>query len=214
MPVRIDHAERRSLLAQAVWRIALRDGLREASVRGVAREAELSMGSVRYFFSTQDELRRFAMRELIDKIGRRITAGAELRLADAHEGRVVEAALALLLELLPLDEERGTEARIYQAFVAEAANDSVIAEIRQDADDGIRQQCRHTLDSLVEFGCMAASREVESETERLHALLDGFAAHLLARPERTSPARVEGLLRIHLHDLCVPVRCPGDDPSS
>ncbi|ASU77734.1 hypothetical protein CDG81_04720 [Actinopolyspora erythraea] len=144
------------------------------------------------------------MRELIDKIGRRITAGAELRIADAREGRVVEAALALLLELLPLDEERRTEACIYQAFVAEAANDSVIAEIRQGADDGVRQQCRHTLESLAEFGHVAASRVIDIEVERLHALLDGLTAHLLARPEDTPFARVEGLLLTHLHDLGKP----------
>ncbi|SDP70076.1 transcriptional regulator, TetR family [Actinopolyspora xinjiangensis] len=181
-------------------------------MRGVAREAELSMGSVRYFFSTQDELRRFAMRELIDKIGRRITAGAELRIADAREGRVVdaregrvvEAALALLLELLPLDEERRNEACVYQAFVAEAANDSVIAELRQEADDGVRQQCRHTLESLAEFGHVAASRAIDIEIERLHALLDGLTAHLLARPADTPFARVEELLLTHLYDLGKP----------
>ena len=56
MPVRLDHDERRTELAEAVWRVIRREGVRGASVRGVAREAGLSMGSVRYFFGTQEEL--------------------------------------------------------------------------------------------------------------------------------------------------------------
>lgn len=161
------------------------------------------MGSVRHFFSTQDELWRFAMREVIDKIAQRIAAGAEARIADARDGCGVEAALALLQELLPLDDERRTEAHIYAAFVAETANDPSIAAIRQEADDGLRQQCHHVLTSLIQLGHIDASRDPEIETERLWSLLDGLTTHILAYPERTSPQRVATLLRTHLQDLSI-----------
>jgi AcrR family transcriptional regulator len=201
---RIDHAQRRAQLVQAVWRIAHRDGLRAASVRGVAREAGLSMGSVRHFFSSQDELWRFAMREVIDKIGRRVAAGAEARVADAKAGRAIDAALELLQELLPLDDERRAEARIYAAFTMETADNSGIAAIRQEAEDALRQQCQHTLASLSELGHVDPNRDLEIETERLWALLDGLTTHILWRPDRTPTDRVISALRTHLADLRTP----------
>lgn len=199
--MQLDHHQRRADLAHAVWRIAGRDGVRAASVRAVAREAGLSMGSVRHFFTTHEELLQFAMREVIDKIGQRVAAGAAARIADAHSGKVVEAVLALLEEMLPLDEERATEARIYAAFTAETATDPGFAEIRQEAEDGLWQQCHHAVTSLAELNHLDPTRNIEVETERLWALLDGLTAHLLANPTRTPPERALAVLRTHLTDL-------------
>ena len=36
MPKQVDHAERRELLADAVWRVVMRDGIDAASLRHVA----------------------------------------------------------------------------------------------------------------------------------------------------------------------------------
>ena len=74
MPKRLDAEKRRAELAQAVWRLVLRVGVAGASVRAVADEAGLSMGSVRYFFGTQDELLRFAMSQVIEQAGARVAA--------------------------------------------------------------------------------------------------------------------------------------------
>jgi len=201
MPIRVDHAERRSALADAVWRIVRRDGVPAASVRGVAREAGLSMGSVRYFFATQDELLDFAMREVIDRAGKRIEAGAAARSAIAAAGRGVDAAMALLEQSLPLDEERLTEARVWAAFTAQTLSHPGMAAIRREADEGLRTICHDSLAGLAELGDVHASRDLALETERLWALLDGLTFHLLLDPVRTSADVVRTALRIHLGDL-------------
>lgn len=162
------------------------------------------MGSLRHFFSTQDELRRFAMREVIETITHRVAADAEQRVEQTRRGGVVDASLALLTELLPLDEQRRTEARIYAAFVAEAMTDPGIDAIRQEADEGMRGQCRHVLDGLAEFGHLHPSRDRDVETERLWSLLDGLTAHLLVRPQLTEVGRVTAVLGTHLADLAGP----------
>ncbi|GAA1487885.1 TetR family transcriptional regulator [Brachybacterium sacelli] len=56
MPKLIDHARRREELAEAAWRVLLREGVGRASVRNVAAEAGLTVNSLRHVFSTQDEL--------------------------------------------------------------------------------------------------------------------------------------------------------------
>jgi AcrR family transcriptional regulator len=201
VPVRVDRDERRALLAEAVWRIAARDGVRAASVRGVAREAGLSMGSVRHFFSTQDDLLRFAVAELVEQVRRRIEAGTATRLAAVAQGRPIEAAVALLEEVLPLDARRRTEARVWAAFTAPPVIDEQMADIRRSADDGIRQLCRSVLAVLTETGVLHPERDVNLESERMHALVDGLTIHLLVDPTEVSPGRVKSVLVVHLNDL-------------
>jgi AcrR family transcriptional regulator len=86
-----------------VWRIVVRDGPAAASVRGVAREAGLSMGSVRHFFATQHELLTFAVEEVIAGSPRASRQGAPARELLVEQGRALDAALAVLEEVLPLE---------------------------------------------------------------------------------------------------------------
>ncbi len=70
----VDIEARRTELAEALWRVIRRDGLERASVRNVAREAGLSMGALRHYFGTQDELLAFAMRLVIERARGRMEA--------------------------------------------------------------------------------------------------------------------------------------------
>lgn len=199
--MRIDHAERRRHLAEAVWRIVLREGMSGASVRGVAREAGLSMGSVRHFFATQDELMRFAMREVIDRTGARIAADESGRAEAVRHGRPVDAALNVLEHFVPLDDARLVEARVWAAFTSLALTTPELAAIRREADDGIRTACRQVLDALAALGRLAPGRDLDVETQRLWALVDGLTLHLLTDPPGVPADQVSTVLRLHLSEL-------------
>lgn len=159
------------------------------------------MGSVRHFFDTQAGLLRFAVAELVEQVRRRIDAGTPTRAAAVAQGRPIDAAVALLEEVLPLDAQRWTEARVWAAFTAPPITDNQIADIRRSADDGIRQLCRSVLAVLTETGVLHPERDVSVETERMHALVDGLTIHLLVHPTRVSPRRVKSVLVVHLNDL-------------
>lgn len=200
--MRLDHAARRSQLARAVWTLVLRDGIAAASVRGVAREAGLSMGSVRYLFTSQDDLLRFAMREVIDTARGRIEAGVEARAAMVRQGRPLDAAVALLEQVLPLDDERLVEARVWAVFTAQTLSDPAMAAIRREADDGVRQLCADCLHDLAQLDRLPAGREPDVEIERLRSLLDGMTLHLLFEPAGSPDVEmVRRVLRTHLIDL-------------
>lgn len=49
----VDAGVGRRELAEAVWRVILRDGVEGASVREVAAEAGLSSGSLKHYFGSQ-----------------------------------------------------------------------------------------------------------------------------------------------------------------
>jgi hypothetical protein len=70
--------------------------------------------------------------------------------------------------VLPLDEQRLTEATVWAAFTAAPAADPDIAAIRRQADDGVRQLCHDAVAALAEFGLIDPARDVDVETERIH----------------------------------------------
>lgn len=208
VPMRLDHDERRTELAEAVWRVIRREGVRGASVRGVAREAGLSMGSVRYFFGTQEELLHFAMRAVIARATARIQAGASDREALVIRGDAADAAAQLLEQILPLDEERLGEAQVWLAFTVQGAVDEGMAGIRQEADEGVRQLCEKCVTDLASLGLVGSDRDIGLEVERLWSLMDGLTLHILLELGRPPASRTGEILRIHLRDLQQPATSP------
>jgi AcrR family transcriptional regulator len=201
VPIHVDHEARRSQLAQAVWRIVMRDGVARASVRAVAKEAGLSMGSVRHFFASHDQLLLFAVAELVEQARRRIERRTPARMSLLAEGRPLAAVAALLEEVLPLDAERQTEATVWAAFTTPPATNPEIAAIREQVDEGVRTVCRNVLDALQEFGRLHADRHRRIEIERMHALLDGLTIHLTLEPTRLDPDLVRSIILTHLGEL-------------
>jgi AcrR family transcriptional regulator len=195
----VDHAQRRAELAEAVWRVVRREGIEHASVREVAREANLSMGSLRYFFDSQDGLLRFAMEEVIRRVQARVEAGTPARDAAMRRGKPGDAVIDLLEQVLPLDDERLAEAQIWLAFTPRALIDPQLHAVRRQADDGVRELCRQCLLGLSGFGLMAPERGLHLETERLWALIDGLTLHLVTG--HTSRRTARRVLRAHLAAL-------------
>ena len=72
MPKVVDHEERRTELAAAVWRLASRDGLEAVTVRRVAEEAGWSTGAVVHYFADKEDLLLFAFSTVADRVRTRL----------------------------------------------------------------------------------------------------------------------------------------------
>lgn len=197
MPKIVDHATRREEIAEALWRVVRRDGIRAASVRTIAAEAGWSAGAVRYYFPDQDGLLSFAM----DLVSRRVT---ERIGAIEAKGSVPAIVLRYLDEVLPLDAERRAEFDIWLAFMAQAQAESGAGTLHEHVDNvhnQLRGLCESLVRALSDAGLLKAGLEVRREVERLHALLDGLALHAAIQPQRTTPTRVRQLMRHHVESL-------------
>ena len=128
MPKFVDAALRRQEVVEAVFRIVAADGLERASLREVADEAELAVGSVRHYFASSDELLAHSFGVVVDRIVRRLTE-ADDRLAEARPGTPEhhQGVLTLLGEFLPLDEERAVDACVWMAFKTAARTKPFLA---------------------------------------------------------------------------------------
>lgn len=191
----VDVDARRTELAEAVWRVVLRDGVGRASVRNVAREAGLSMGSLRHYFGSQTELLAFAMRLVTERARGRMEA---LDLSSCGPRRAVELVIR---EVLPLDAERRAEAEVWLALTGTALVEPTLRSLRDEAYDELRELCAWAVGALAGSGDAAGGLDPDLETERLYALIDGLAVHAVIRPQRAPADQMSAVLTRHLDGL-------------
>ncbi|WP_371176525.1 TetR/AcrR family transcriptional regulator [Bacillus atrophaeus] len=193
MPKRIDHEKRRKQIAEAAWRVILERGMEGATVRNIADKAELSLGALRHYFSTQDELLVYAMKLVKEKAAARIN---EIALQDLPPK---EKILNILLEIVPTDDETRAEMEVWFAFTSYFRHKETVYDAQHD---GIFIAMRKLIDYLDQFHLLQNHLDKEIETEKLYALIDGLALHAMLEPERVNKKRIERVLIQHLHSIC------------
>ncbi|MFI5930669.1 TetR/AcrR family transcriptional regulator [Actinoplanes sp. NPDC051494] len=169
----VDHRERRSELAAAVWRVIGRDGVAHVSIRAVATESGWSSGALRHYFATRDELLAFACEHVIDKVTARLEALPT-------DGPVRDAVRRVLLETMPVDVARHTEASIVFSFLALGLGDAELARVQRLHFTGMYELC------------LRLSGDRPAVARRMHALVDGLTVHVLAG-HLTVPEMIAGL---------------------
>lgn len=175
---------RREELAEAAWRRVAHEGLESATIRGVASEAGTSTGRVVHHFRSKDEL----LLEALCYADRRFSARISERLAPLNGLAAVEA---LMLEELPLDDQRRAEWRVWLAFWSRG---SVQAEIGEENHRRLlrwRALLLELMGRAVELGEVADGLDLEWECERIIAMVNGFGVQAMFAPEILSRKRLE-----------------------
>lgn len=203
MPRKIDAGARRGDVVEALFRVAVREGLPRVSLRTVAAEAQLNIGSLRHYFSTQQELMELAMRAMIDRVQARVAERAEhLRL---HPAQTVEERLRwaqdVLSELLPVDGTRRAEVMIFLDFVVFARTKPEFRGLAVEVATRTRKFVHRVLVHLGEHGTLRDGLDLDIETERLTSLLDGLSLNAVLYPELLPARRCLSTLRAQLDAL-------------
>ncbi|MGW7490834.1 TetR/AcrR family transcriptional regulator [Streptomyces sp. NPDC054786] len=201
MPKIVDPQARRRTVAEAVLRVVCREGVEGASLRNVADEAGLAIGSVRHYFSDHDEVMIFAMTELSARIEYRVGSHAERLLDPEAAGERAARAEELLAEFLPLDDERREEGMLWQAFTNAARTRPELRPHAVELEAGMRALLMRMLRGGQEAGSLPDDLDLELETLRLSALLDGLTLQATLEPERLTPDILRNVLRRHLQTL-------------
>lgn len=195
VPKIVNSEERRQELAEAAWRVIRHDGLEAVSVRNVAQEAGMSMGSLRHYFASQSELLAFSMRMVADRVRARIEA---LGPPSGDPRRHIEK---MITELLPLDDERRAECEVWLSFSGKALVEPELRELSDEVYDSLHDLMRRLIEGMIHFGLAAPALDVEMEAEKLQALLDGLVVHGVERPQRVSAERMQAVISHHLDTL-------------
>lgn len=185
MPKIVDHAARRSEIAAALWRVIARDGMTGASARSVATESGWSLGSVRYYFSTQRALLHFAAEAMFEAISTRVQ---DIVL---HTAPGAARSQILIEQCLPLDTQRTGEVRAWLAVLMEPDDDPFLAAMRDTAWRGTRRLSRMVVCDLTDRLAPPPDDAplpgpLEAEAASLHAWIDGLTLQSITVPERCS----------------------------
>jgi AcrR family transcriptional regulator len=174
---------RESELTSVVLRIVSERGLDAVSVREVATAAGVSIGAVQHYFPSKDAMLIAAFEEVVRRVRVRLSAvanGADLR----------TSLIAVLRQLLPLDETRTEEARIYVAFAVRAMHSPALAAIHQAVLDEVRGALTDGVTAAGEHDRATAVVVAQA----LVAATDGLALHAVSTTDWLTTARAKKVL--------------------
>lgn len=130
MPRQVDHEERRRQIAEAVWRLAMRGGLEQVTLRQVAAEADVSARLLQYYFGTRDQVLLGALEILNVEAEQQ----AEARMASLGDAPGIRAIVrGVLLEMLPLDAQRRDRQVVYAAYFVRFLTEPALAAVARAA---------------------------------------------------------------------------------
>ncbi|MFD7731844.1 TetR/AcrR family transcriptional regulator [Kitasatospora phosalacinea] len=208
MPRKVDHEDRRNRIAEAVCLLADEHGLEGVTLRDVAARAQVSMGAVQRCFRSKEEMLVFTL----GNIGERITERARARLVRSPAQSAATALGHAVTEVALLREEHRTEARVWLAFVAQAAVSRPLADTLRASYAALQQTFTRLIREAGESAGHAAPADPEREARTLLALADGLTTHVLIG--RLTPREAQDLLHAHLTGLWERHAPPGEHPGA
>ncbi|MGW6752194.1 TetR/AcrR family transcriptional regulator [Streptomyces sp. NPDC055006] len=187
MPKVVDHGNRRRELLPAVWKVTARDGVENVTLRAIAAETGWSTGTLQHYFPTKRELIISAHELAYSRAGERI--------ADrVRELKGVDALRAVLLEALPLDDERLLEARVEVSAWNLAATDEDFRAMRKERVDEWMPLLEQLIaDSRKETGAAGDCSDAIAAHQAL-ILIDALSAQAVVTPHIATPARQRELV--------------------
>ena len=180
MPKIVDHEARREELVEATWRVIARAGMGGATMREIAREAGVSTGLLAHYFSDKEDLLAFALR----LAHRRVYA----RISERTRGLVGLSAIGvIMLEALPLDEERLLEAQIEMTFLSLAMGNESLRELQNREFERFWDELYHRVNEAQALGEIAKSLDADWITHQLIILVEGISLEAVLYPARVQP---------------------------
>jgi AcrR family transcriptional regulator len=182
VPKTVDRSERRSELLAAVWRVIARGGLERTTIRTIAEETGWSTGVLAHYFTDKEDILTSALQLSHERI--------VARWDEKLEGlQGVEALRELVLDNLPLDDERELETRFhFNYWTRMLTRDGNRAEGWRQGPELV-DRLTALVEEARERGEIDPATPSADEGERLLALIDGLSLHALLNPERLTRER-------------------------
>ncbi len=185
---------RRLEVAEAAWRVIVRDGLDRTSMRAIAQELGCTTGVVTHHFRDKQELILFAL----NQVTQRLQTGMEVAI-EKMSG--VERLVEMLFAFLPLDNERRDILKVWVAFLGYAiGRESLMAEHQRCAAQ-LREVIIQELRKLQSAELIRADVEPEIEANALLALVNGVSLDSLIQDKCLTPTQQKIVIGNYVNQL-------------
>lgn len=196
MPKVVDHGARRIAIAEALLRIAADGGLESVSLRSVAAEAGISMGSVQHYFDTKDEMLKFALDLQGQRRTDRITAKLTAAPAPPTPYQIIRTCL---VDVLPIEAQSRADWVAGIAFFIRSLHDPQLASTIGEGSREVIAYFTTLLEEAQLAGGLVDGADVAQESILLWSFLDSQGTGIVLG-QRT-PAEAVALVDYYLDRL-------------
>ncbi|WP_199256178.1 TetR/AcrR family transcriptional regulator [Mycolicibacterium mengxianglii] len=180
MPKIVDHEERRKELIGATWRVICRVGLHNTTVGLIAAEAGYSHGIVAHYFSSKADVLHAAHQLTFSRLKEKVD---EL-LSDAQNEPAAAKLRTIFDWMLPLDDERRTEAEVELNFWGQAVTtDDLLAARTGVLETEMAEWWMPLIAGCRSDGLLIHDGSDESIAKLLMAFIDGVSAYSVLFPQ-------------------------------
>ncbi|NJL41661.1 MAG: TetR family transcriptional regulator [Leptolyngbyaceae cyanobacterium SM1_4_3] len=190
----MSYGDRRVEVADAAWRVIVREGLDRTSMRAIATELSSSTGVVTHYFRDKDSLTLFALERVFEKLFEDIKASVEGR-----EG--IERLEQMIFAALPF-EACGTPGwQVWIAFLGYSIGRQHLVQEHRKRYDFLSKIICEELADLQIAKLIRDDVDLKLEANALIALVDGIGTGVVINPEQFSPEQQRYLVRRHIKTL-------------
>lgn len=190
----MNNSDRRLEVAEAAWRVIIREGLNRTSIRAIAQELGSTTGVVTHHFRNKDELMLFAFDCVIkNTINQMQTSMEGLTGLNRFE--------QMVLAPLPLEPENEIGWQIWVAFLGYAIGHEYLMEEHQRR---YREICEVIIKELKDLQIAKLIRvdiDLKLEANALIALIDGIGTGFIVNSANFSPQQQKYLVQRYLYSL-------------
>jgi AcrR family transcriptional regulator len=187
MPKIVDADAKRDDILAATWRVIARDGIAGATIRAIAREASCSRGILAHYFDDKADIMGSALMLSHRRVGARMDKAAA--------GLTGLAALrSVMLEALPLDDQRDLEAQIEISFWGRALGTRELRDLQHREFERLWARLKQHLRQAAELGELSGQTDLDFATHQFVTLIDGLSAERVLYPDRVPADRQVAML--------------------
>jgi AcrR family transcriptional regulator len=193
MPKIVDHEQRRHEVAEATWRVILRDGLEHTSFTAIAAELGSTTGVLAHYFRNKDALMLFALDRAMgdpNQISLEITLPVGL-----------DRLQRLLEVMLPIKVRRQTAWRVWVAFLGHALSRPALLKVQRQRYAMFRQILRAELVALSQAHLIRSGLDLDVVVAGMIALVDGIGVGYVLEAKQFPVGRQRQLVAQYINSL-------------
>ncbi|MBM68925.1 MAG: hypothetical protein CME43_05560 [Haliea sp.] len=194
MPKKVDHEQRRAMIASAAARCIAEQGLQGTTMRAIAQSSGVSKGIVEHYFADKDAVIAAALEQMNARYMRR-----EQRLTTGRTG--LDALRARLNAVLPLNTESREEWKIRLCFWSVAAIEPQHRREQQKRLALTRKRYHGDLETALESGEIHAGADLARIAGDLTVFMAGACCGALLDSRYYSARHLRELIERTLHNL-------------
>ncbi|ALX48574.1 TetR/AcrR family transcriptional regulator [Lentibacillus amyloliquefaciens] len=198
MPKKIDHAERKDQIIEAMFRIIHHSGFENATLRQIAKEADLSLGSVQHFFPKQKDIYMLAMDVIYERFEERMQ-----NVIQENEGAFKNAVRMIKQIVQANTEEERMENDIWMKFSIMATMNPEYHETKESLREVNLNFAKDVLKMLYENAYIKDPVNIDDSANSLTIFIHGLVFESVIYANLYNAQVIETEIREYLRRICI-----------